>query len=149
MFLSFYCIWEHSPFPFNLALQHSSCPSYFPSLTLCPLAVTPFPFIPYHHPPLLLIITSLPLILPYIPLLSCLPLSSCWLCMLPHSGLCRGRLERLRCSGGDWQCSRHHTQPGRKIVSVYNSVITSSCSPTATLLFFLPSHLSSFPSFLS
>lgn len=34
--------------------------------------------------------------------------------MLPCSGLCRGRLERLRRSGGDRQRGRHHPQPGRE-----------------------------------
>lgn len=108
-------------FPLNPALTHFSCPSYLPSWALCPLAVTPLPFIPYCHPPLLLVVTFLPLILSCLPVLYCLPLSSCWLYMLPYSGLCRGRLERLRCSGGDWQCSRHHTQPGRKIL-VYKTL---------------------------
>lgn len=70
------------------------------------------------------------------------PLSSCWLCMLPYSGLCRGRLERLRCSGGDWQCSRHHTQPGRK-----TSVCRTLSFPLPALQLLLP--LSFFPSFTS
>ncbi|XP_062282956.1 voltage-dependent L-type calcium channel subunit alpha-1D isoform X3 [Scomber scombrus] len=66
-------------------------------------------------------ITSLPLILSCIPLHSRLPPFSCWLYMLPHSGLCRRRLERLRCSCGDWQCNRHHTQPGRKTSNTEDS----------------------------
>lgn len=110
-----------------------------PSYTL-PIPITSplVPFDAFHF------ITLIPVILSYIPLLSCLPISSCWLCMLPYSGLCRGRLERLRCSGGDWQCSRHHTQPGRK-----TSVCTTLSFPLPALPVLLPlaffSYLHIFP----
>lgn len=95
--------------------------------------VTPLPVIP-HQPPSVLLT---PLFLS-----SCPPplLFSHWLCMLPYSGLCRGPLERLRRSGGDRQCSRHHTQPGRTTSCMYNSDVPSSCSVTSSppLIYFFP-----------
>lgn len=97
------------------------------------------------HSSLWTVVTPLPVIAhqcpsaphPSVPLLS--PLSSRWLCMLPCSGLRRGPLERLRRSGGDRQCSRHHTQPGRTTLCMYQSGVPSSWSVTSfPLMSFLP-----------
>lgn len=78
------------------------------------------------------------------PLAHAPPLSSHWLCILPYSGLCRGPLERLRRSGGDRQCSRHHTQPGRTTLCMCNSDIPSSCSVTSSPPLIVLSSLSNF-----